>query len=165
MTNNIPTINELSCLAFDPIIADILYQSYFDIGHISEAKEISSLYKSVFAILRDSRDYTDILQLERKYSIKRTTIHWSIVINNCFRLGDFVQAFEVYNQSRKAGITPDTALIAPLLRALAPESIQHERPLRRICRQSTCYLSRFCGCSSSFEALLSIIETKLKRLF
>ena len=157
--DDIPTINELSSiiqesarqgLAFEPIIADILYQSYADIGHISEAKEILSLYESISSgvdehpdvedasyssqseasnardasdvsrtILRDSRDYTDILQLERKFGIKCTVVHWSIILNNCLRSGNFMQAFEIYDQSKKAGITPDAALIAPLLRALA----------------------------------------------
>ena len=154
--DDIPTINELSWLihesarqglTFDPIIAKILYQSYADIGRVSEAQEISSIYESVSSgvdeisnvgdapslsqgrtrnadlpfrtILRDSRDYTDILQLERTYSTKSTVADWTIVINNCLRSGNFMQAFEVYDQSKKAGITPDAALIAPLLRALA----------------------------------------------
>ena len=152
--DDIPTIDELSSvihesarqgLAFDSVIADILYQSYADIGRISEAKEILSFYESVSsgvdeipdvgdapklskgeppnvnfrAILRDSRDYADILQLERRFSIKSTVVHWTIVLNNCLRSGNFMQAFEVYDQSKKAGITPDAALIAPLLRALA----------------------------------------------
>ena len=152
--DDIPTINELSSvihesarqgLAFDPIIAKILYQSYADIGRISEAKEILSLYESVFSrvddlpdvgdapnlsqgeppnvdfrtILRDSRDYTDILQLEKTHGVKSTTVHWSIVLNNCLRSGNVMQAFEGYDQSKKAGITPDAALIAPLLRTLA----------------------------------------------
>ena len=150
--DNIPTTNELSWLIhesarqglpFDPIIAKNLYQSYADVGRISEAEEISSLYESVLsgadeipdvrdasslsqgkpnvnirAILRDSRDYTDILQLERTYGIKSTTVHWSIVLNNCLRSGSLIKAFEVYDQSKKAGITPDAALISPLLRAL-----------------------------------------------
>ena len=127
--DDIPTINELSWaiyesarqrLKFDPIIADILYQSYADIGHISEAKAILSLYKSVVTnIFCDSRDYTNILRLERIYGIKSTMVHWSIVINNCIRSGNFMQAFGVYDQSKKAGIKPDAASIAPLLRALA----------------------------------------------
>ena len=126
--DDIPTINELSWaiyesarqrLKFDPIIADILYQSYADIGHISEAKAILSLYKSVVTIFCDSKDYTNILRLERIYGIKSTMVHWSIVINNCIRSGNFMQAFGVYDQSKKAGIKPDAASIAPLLRALA----------------------------------------------
>ena len=157
--DNIPTINELSSviqesarqgLAFDPVIANILHQSYADIGHSSEANEILSVYKSVSSkvdeipdvgdapylsqgelpnvhdmsdvlrtTLRDSRDYTEILQWERKYGTKSTIVHWSIVLNNCLRSGNFMQAFEVYDQSKKAGITPDAALIAPLLTALA----------------------------------------------
>ncbi|KAF8807831.1 hypothetical protein BYT27DRAFT_7189923 [Phlegmacium glaucopus] len=158
--DDIPTINELSSviqesarqgLAFEPIIADILYQSYADIGHISEANEILSLYESISSgvdensdvgdtpsssqgeasndrntssdvsrtILRDSRDHTDILQLERKFGIKCTVVHWSIILNNCLRSGNFMQAFEIYDHSKKAGITPDAGLIAPLLRALA----------------------------------------------
>ena len=154
--DDIPTINELASviqestrqgLTFEPIIADILYQYYADIGHISEAKEILSLYESISSdidenldardasqgetssardtsdisrtILRDSRDHADILQLERKFGIKCTVVHWSIIINNCLRSGNFMQAFEIYDQSKKAGITPDAALIAPLLRALA----------------------------------------------
>ena len=157
--DDIPTINELSSiiqesarqgLAFEPIIADILYQSYADIGHVSEAKEILSLYESLSSaldaipdvsdtpyssqaevsnardtsdiyrtILRDSKDYADILQLERKLGIKCTVVHWSIILNNCLRSGNFIQAFEIYDQSKKAGIMPDAALIAPLLRALA----------------------------------------------
>ena len=148
----IPTINELSWaiyesarqgLAFDPIIADILYQSYADIGRISDAKEISSLYEleslssgldgisdvkdvsqdkppkfDIRATIRDSRDYRDILQLEKTYGIKSTAVHWSIVLNKCLRSGSFMEAFEVYDQSKKHGITPDAALISPLLRAL-----------------------------------------------
>ena len=157
--DDIPTINELTSiiqqsvrqgLTFDPIIADILYQSYADIGHISEAKEILSLYESVSSgvdeipdlgdasysgqadssnardtfdisrtILRDSRDHADLLHLERESGIKCTVVHWSIILNNCLRSGNLVQAFEIYNQSKKAGIRPDAALIAPLLRALA----------------------------------------------
>ena len=157
--DDIPTINELSSLIqesvrqgifFEPIIADILYQSYADIGHISEAKEILSIYESISSemdeipdvgdasyssqgeasnardtldvyrgMLRDSRDHADILQLERKLGVKCTAIHWSIVINNCLRSGNFSQAFDIYDQSKKAGVTPDAGLIAPLLRALA----------------------------------------------
>jgi pentatricopeptide repeat protein len=152
--DDIPTINELSslihksarqALAFDPIIANILYQSYADIGRISEAKEILSLYESVSstvneipdvddapnlsqgeppkvdfrAALRHSKDYTDILQLEKTHGTKSMTVHWSIVLNNCLRTGNPIQAFEVYEQSKKAKITPDAALIAPLLRSLA----------------------------------------------
>ena len=154
--DDIPTINELSSiiqesvrqgLEFDPIIADILYQSYTDIGHIPEANEILSLYESISSpveespdasyssqgessstrdssdvsrsILRDSRDHADILQVERKLGIKCTAAHWSIILNNCLRSGNFTQAFETYDQSKKAGITPDAALVAPLLRALA----------------------------------------------
>jgi pentatricopeptide repeat protein len=157
--NDIPAINELISLiqqsvrqglTFEPIIADILYQSYADIGHISEAKEILSVYESVSpgvdenpdvgdasyssqaepsnvrdmsdisrTILRDSRDHADILQLERKLGIKCTVVHWSIILNNCLRSGNIMQAFEIYDQSKKAEITPDAALIAPLLRTLA----------------------------------------------
>ena len=157
--DNIPTISELSSviqqsarqgLTFDHTIADILYQSYADIGRISEAEKILSVYKSVSSkvdeisdvgdaphlsqgepsnirdksdvfrtILRDSRDYNEILLWERTYGTKSTTAHWSIVLNNCLRSGNFMQAFEVYDQSKKAGITPDAALIAPLLTALA----------------------------------------------
>ena len=136
----IPTINELSWaifesarqgLAFDPIIADILYQSYADIGCISDAKKILSLYKSVITILRNSKDYTNISQLERTYGIRSTAVHWSIVLNNCLRSENplhFVQAFEVYDQSKKAGITPDAALIAPLLRALARLDMELKGP-------------------------------------
>jgi pentatricopeptide repeat protein len=153
--DNIPTINELSSviqesarqgLAFDPIIADILYQFYAAIGHISEAKEILSLYELVSSkvneipdnrdpplreppnvrdksnefrsILRDSRDYTDILRLETTFGTKCTNVHWTIVLNNSLRSGNFMQAFEIYDQSKKAGVTPDSALIAPLLGAL-----------------------------------------------
>ena len=147
--DDIPTINELSsiihetarqALTYDPAIAKILYQSYADIGRISEAKEVLSLYESVSSkvdenpdvedapktsqgdfrsMLRNSRDYRDILQLERTDGTKSTTAHWSIVLNNCLRSGNLMQAFEVYDQSKKAEITPDAALIAPLLRALA----------------------------------------------
>ena len=152
--DNIPTINELSWLinesarqglAFDPVFAKILYQSYADIGRLSEAKEISSLYESVSskvdeisdvgdasnlsegkppnvdirAALRYSKNYTDIFRLERTHGIKSTIVHWSIVLNNCVRSGNFKQALEVYDQSKKAGITPDSALISPLLRTLA----------------------------------------------
>ena len=157
--DDIPTINELTSviqqsvrqgLAFEPIIADILYQSYADIGHISEAKEILSLYESASSgvdeipdvgdapyssqaepsnnhdtsdvfrtILRDSRDPADILELERKSGIKCTVVHWSIILNNCLRSGNLVRAFEIYDQSKKAEIKPDAALIAPLLRTLA----------------------------------------------
>jgi pentatricopeptide repeat protein len=62
------------------------------------------------------------------YGIKCTTVLWSIVINNCLRLGDFVRAFEVYNQSKTAGITPDAALIVPLLSALAPSRFNTKGP-------------------------------------
>ena len=157
--DDIPTINELISviqqsvrqgLTYEPIIADILYQSYADIGHISEAKEILSVYESISpgvdenpdvgdalcssqaepsivrdtsdisrTILRDSRNHADILQLERKFGIKCTVVHWSIILNNCLRSGNLMQALEIYDQSKKAEITPDAALIAPLLRALA----------------------------------------------
>ena len=145
--DDIPTINELSWaifeaarqgLAFDPKTADILYQSYADIGRFSEAKKILSLYKSVLTTLRNSSDYTDILRLEKTYGIKCTTIPWSIVLSNCLRSENFMQAFEVYDQSKnlmqafevydqskKAGITPDAALIAPLLGALARLNVEN----------------------------------------
>ena len=125
--DDIPSINELSWiihesvrqrLAFDPNMAEILYQSYADIGRVSEAMEISSLYKSVSSILCDSRDYRDILQLERTHGVKSTAVHWSIVLNNCLRSGNSTEAFEVYEQSKKAGISPDAAFISPLLRTL-----------------------------------------------
>ncbi|KDR85458.1 hypothetical protein GALMADRAFT_1324316 [Galerina marginata CBS 339.88] len=149
----IPSIDQLSTLigeyvrqglAFEPTVADVLYEIYADIGRLDQAKEIRSIYESVSSsppdksstvlpaqrgrpfdptrsILRSSKSYSEMEKVTQRLGVQCSVDHYTIVMNNCIRSGNFGEAFHIYAKSKEAGITPDSALIAPLLRVLGQE--------------------------------------------
>ncbi|KAF8167630.1 hypothetical protein B0H34DRAFT_740448 [Crassisporium funariophilum] len=105
----------------------------------SSSSEVSKTSDKSRSYLHNSRSSADIQHAEERFGIKCTVVHWSIVINNCLRAGQISGAIEVYEQSKRAGITPDAGMVAPLLKALSrvdsrgnsEESIQKAMSLYR----------------------------------
>lgn len=76
------------------------------------------------AILRHSRNLADLRLLESEFGIPATTAHWSILISNNVRTGYMADALAIYEESKKANIPPDAALIAPLVRGLCRTTLK-----------------------------------------
>ncbi|KAJ3516084.1 hypothetical protein NLJ89_g1348 [Agrocybe chaxingu] len=133
-------------MTFDPIIADALYRGYADLGQFHKGHELLEIYEAaakpiglkaiepppvvstanidIVGLLRDVRTYADMEDLAKKIGFKCTVKHYTIVLRTCVRNRDYSEAFHVYEQSKKAGIPPNSALIYPLLASFFHKDIE-----------------------------------------
>lgn len=75
------------------------------------------------ALLRHSKSLGDLWHLEKSLGITADPTHWAIVIRNVALAGNIPAALEIYEESKKAGIRPNSALVDPLIRGLCTHRI------------------------------------------
>lgn len=75
-------------------------------------------HKQIRTLLRHSRQLTDLRLIEHEFDVKCDVTHWSRIIVNNVRAGQLREALSIYDESKSAGIIPDTYMVAPLVHAL-----------------------------------------------
>ena len=76
------------------------------------------------AMLRYSRNLNDLRYLEEALGTQASAVHWSLLINNVVRTGRVSDAVSMYEESKKNGIRPDAALVAPIIKALCRSTVK-----------------------------------------
>ncbi|KXN88776.1 hypothetical protein AN958_06645 [Leucoagaricus sp. SymC.cos] len=79
--------------------------------------------QNITSMLRHSRQLHDLQLLEREFGVKCNVIHWSFLINNNVRIGKAGDAYSIYKAAKHAGITPDAAMVAPLIHHLCQANL------------------------------------------
>lgn len=135
-------------MTFDPLISSMLFENYAKLDEVDLAKEIVLVYESVTRptenlsqseapseigpaprnalsesdraryMLRDATSYKDIEVVSKSLNITCDAGHHLKVISNCIRSKKYRPAFEIYEQSKEAGIVPTATMLAPLFEAL-----------------------------------------------
>ncbi|PPQ67142.1 hypothetical protein CVT25_005743 [Psilocybe cyanescens] len=82
----------------------------------------STQYDPTLTAMRPVHSYTGIQRVAKQLGVDLNAKHYTIVMNNCVRLGRSVEAFRIYVKAKEAGIVPDARLVVPLLKALGQES-------------------------------------------
>lgn len=72
----------------------------------------------IHTMLRHSRHLPDLHLIEQEFDVKCNVIHWSLLIVNNVRAGKLDEALAMYEASKTAGITPDAAMVSPLIHSL-----------------------------------------------
>jgi len=73
---------------------------------------------AIRSILRHSSAIQDLQKVQDEFDIGAKVAYWSILINNNTRAGNTSAALCIYEESKKAGVIPDAALVGPLIKAL-----------------------------------------------
>jgi pentatricopeptide repeat protein len=78
--------------------------------------------KQIGTLLRHSRLLADLRLIEQEFSVKCDVAHWTRIIMNNTRAGQLREALSIYDESKLAGIIPDTTMASPLIHSLCQSS-------------------------------------------
>ncbi|KAF7979432.1 hypothetical protein HWV62_42572 [Athelia sp. TMB] len=70
------------------------------------------------AALHSSTKLGDLRYAVRTLCVKANVVHWSLLINNLMVIGDRLGALRLYDIAREEGISPDAAMVGPIINAL-----------------------------------------------
>lgn len=84
--------------------------------------EKSPSSEQIRTMLRHTRHLPDLHLIEKEFHVKCDVIHWSLLISNNVRAGKLQEALDIYEESKLRGITPDAAMVSPLIHSLCRSS-------------------------------------------
>lgn len=127
---------EAKFLAYDTSASSAYGQMDIKLMRTAQSKGIRSailLFKSwkphrkpspeqIRTLLRHSRQLADLRLVEQEFDVKCNVIHWSHLIVNNTRAGQLREALSIYDESKLAGIIPDTYMTSPLIHSLCQSS-------------------------------------------
>ncbi|KAF9454110.1 hypothetical protein P691DRAFT_717986 [Macrolepiota fuliginosa MF-IS2] len=73
---------------------------------------------NIHSMLRHSHRLPDLHLIEQEFNVKCDVVHWSLLILNNVRADKLEEALPIYEASKAAGITPDAAMVSPLIHSL-----------------------------------------------